>query len=158
MTNAQATDPYNRLSSLSQTRSLNLSEHIKTLNIYKTLAVMSDGVQRRIQFINLSSSIREERAVRRQARSHSARETHARARRLRTVNYRSSDNVRQDGRDIAVHDEDDSTTISSTGKSAERARAVFFSPVSLLASDRTDPFACYTRPFTPIEHFLLDYC
>jgi hypothetical protein len=40
----------------------------------------------------------------------------------------------------------------------EEEASVLPSPVSLLASDRRDPFHSFARPFNRIEHFLLDYC
>lgn len=41
---------------------------------------------------------------------------------------------------------------------AETEKPALPSPISLLASDRRDPFCSFARPFKPVEHFLLDHC
>ncbi|KUJ19433.1 uncharacterized protein LY89DRAFT_731831 [Mollisia scopiformis] len=122
---------------------------------------MSGSMQPKIQFINLSSAATGKTketttAARRQARSHSARETHARARRLRAMNYQLQ-TAKQGVRESLVNDGDKSYTTTSVGRSAESDAKILSDPVSLLAPDRRDPFSSFVKPFTPIENFLLDY-
>jgi hypothetical protein len=36
--------------------------------------------------------------------------------------------------------------------------AVFPDPVDQLTSSRRDPFGCFARPLSPLEHYLFDHC
>ena len=79
----------------------------------------------------------------RQARSHAARETHARTRRLRMIEHLRLGQSRE----------------PALGGSEQTSQKVqVSSPVGILPSSRKDPFMSFARPLTPIEHFLLDYC
>jgi hypothetical protein len=112
---------------------------------------MSPDELREIQFINLSHPIDAASAEsQRRANSHAARIAHARTRRLRTMEYQARKAIRHPAEEQRV-DEETRTTI-------ELEKALVPSPVSLLASDRRDPFTGFASPFKPIEHFLLDHC
>lgn len=117
-----------------------------------------------IQFINLShpedgtSTSGEQR---RRANSHAARTAHARARRRCMIEYQAS-KTSQGPENAQAGLE----TPRSARKSSERPvsniieteEPLLPSPISLLASDRRDPFQSFARPFQPIEYFLLDHC
>lgn len=130
---------------------------------------MSSDVQRRIHFINVSNpSVGGVSNARRQARTHSARETHARARRLRVVNYRS----RNTDTEQHPHDprgcneetatkrdlEDASRTILSTERSTKGQKDDLLSPLNPLPLHAIGQLACFAMSFTPTEYFLLDHC
>lgn len=49
--------------------------------------------------------------------------------------------------------------VAQSTRNAVRLETVLVpNPISVLASDRRDPFMSFVTPFKPIEHFLLDYC
>lgn len=121
----------------------------------------SNGLAR-IQFINASHQgdamwVEDQR----RANSHAARIAHAKARRLRTIEYQASKANQapkgvqgaQDRRIIAT-----SGMQTILGNTVDIDHSILPSPMSLLASDRRDPFNSFGRPFKPVEHFLLDYC
>jgi hypothetical protein len=128
---------------------------------------MATNARRRIQFIHISNpATRPSADAQRRAHSHAARETHARARRLRTVNYLSRNNTRhapecqeREDHDPCVNrDAVDDLYPPSTKSNLKVESTPIPSPASLLASDRRDPFASFAMPFKPMEHFLLDHC
>jgi len=83
------------------------------------------------------------RHTQRQARSHAARETHARTRRLRMIEHLRLGQSRE----------------PALGGSEQTSQKVqVSSPVGILPSSRKDPFMSFARPLSPMEHFLLDYC
>lgn len=115
----------------------------------------------RIQFINLSFpgdaiSAKEQRRV----HSHAARTAHANARRILTIEYQSgkAKQIPENAQGV----KEQSITLKSRARPAlgetEIEQAGLPSPVSLLASDRRDPFQSFARSFKPVEHFLLDHC
>lgn len=112
---------------------------------------MAPDEPRKIQFINLSHPIDVASAEsQRRANSHAARIAHARTRRLRTIEYQA--------RKAMQHPVDDWRVDEETRTTNELEKGPVPSPVSLLASDRRDPFTSFASAFKPIEHFLLDHC
>jgi hypothetical protein len=110
-----------------------------------------------IQFINLS--YRGEATsgkLQRQANSHAARIAHAKARRLCITEYQASktSQIPEDTQRLKKRG-----SVPRGREQPTLTEELFLpSPVSLLASDRRDPFQSFARSFQPIEHFLLDYC
>jgi len=114
----------------------------------------------RIQFINLSyPGDATSGELQRRANSHAARTAHAKARRLCMIEYQASkiSQTPEDAQGLKKR--------RSVPRSSERppfntieTEAPFLpSPVSMLASDRRDPFQSFARSFQPTEHFLLDH-
>jgi hypothetical protein len=95
-------------------------------------------------------------ASRRKAHSHAARTAHAKTRRLRTIEYQSAkvQRVVNDGETSTIN----TTVISNAQTSGDQDRYTHPSPLSLLTSDRRDPFHSFARRLRPLEHFLLDHC
>jgi hypothetical protein len=105
--------------------------------------------------------------------SHAARVTHARARHARAVQYQAA-NVVASQRPPRRHPNDgqvaDTALVGPTSHSAaDQPLGVWAeNPTTAvtarhpvpggLGSGRRDLFASFARPFTPIEHRLLDYC
>lgn len=115
-----------------------------------------------IQFINAAQQGNAVSAEdQRRANSHAARIAHAKARRLRTIEYQASKasqapkgaQTAQDRRIIST-----SGGQPILGNTADIDHSTLPSPVGLLASDRRDPFDSFGRSFKQVEHFLLDYC
>jgi hypothetical protein len=115
-----------------------------------------------IQFINTSrqgdvTSAEDQR----RANSHAARIAHAKTRRLRTIEYQAS-KARQEPK--GTQSSEDRRIIATSGMQPIPddmivvEQSILPSPMSLLASDRRDPFDSFGRAFKPVEHFLLDYC
>ncbi|KAH8898423.1 hypothetical protein GQ53DRAFT_837332 [Thozetella sp. PMI_491] len=127
---------------------------------------MSNSTPRKLHFINTSNpTAGDARSARRLARSHSAREVHARERRLRLAKY-STDGTKEKSGDPGGHE----STIPVAGQTRDAGQgappaprdpedggASLSAPVSLLGADRRDPFASSARPLTPVEHFLVDH-
>jgi hypothetical protein len=115
----------------------------------------------KIQFISSTypgdtTSAKEQR----RAHSHAARTAHATARRLRIIDYQAG-KIKQTPEGSQGIEERGSTPIGSVlsnFNAVETEKVVLPSPISLLASDRRDPFHSFARSFEPIEHFLLDHC
>lgn len=116
----------------------------------------------RIQFINTSHqgdaiSAEEQR----RANSHAARIAHAKARRLRTIEYQAS-KASQATKDTQEAEDRSIIATSSVQPILDNnvgiEQRILPSPMSLLASDRRDPFESFGRAFKPVEHFLLDHC
>lgn len=95
--------------------------------------------------------------MRRQARSHSARETHARARRFRMKEY-ASQKTEMCGKELTFYNEYDACMPSYSGEGVELTSKALPDPINPLSSHRRDPFTCLIKPLTSIENFLLDYC
>lgn len=113
-----------------------------------------------IQFI-VSAYSRDTSAKEQQkAHSHAARAAHARARRLRTIEYQASKAGQQPETPREVKDLETTTKGCDilALKADETEGTVLPSLLNLLSSDRRDPFSCFARDFEPIEHFLLDHC
>jgi hypothetical protein len=94
-----------------------------------------------------------------QARAHAARVAHSRKRQFRLIEYQAGkkNKSRKTDKAAARHRK----LVESRPSSLEIAIAedlLIPSPVSQLASDRTDPFASLARSLTQDEHFLFDYC
>lgn len=116
-----------------------------------------------IQFINTSHQgnvVSAEEQWR--ANSHAARIAHAKARRLRTIEYQARKAIQAP---MGSQEVEDLITIAASGVvppildgTVDTEQSIFHSPVSILASDRKDPFESFGRPFKPVEHFLLDHC
>ncbi|KFY51226.1 hypothetical protein V496_08885 [Pseudogymnoascus sp. VKM F-4515 (FW-2607)] len=97
----------------------------------------------------------------RRANSHAARIAHAKARRLRTIEFQASKAIQAP---MGSQEVEDQTIVAASGvvqpildDTVEIEQSILPSPASLLASDRKDPFESFGRPFKPVEHFLLDY-
>lgn len=115
-----------------------------------------------IQFINTSRQGDATSAEdQRRANSHAARIAHAKTRRLRTIEYQAI-KARQPLRD--TQGGEDRSIIATSGVQPVPddmivvEQSILPSPMSLLASDRRDPFDSFGRSFKPVEHFLLDHC
>ncbi|KAL4866201.1 hypothetical protein BDV12DRAFT_173266 [Aspergillus spectabilis] len=80
-----------------------------------------------------ASSVRAQRSL---ARSHAARSAHARARRMRTIQYQAQ---------------------KAQDSSSDSPRHLDESPTSVLSYHRRDPFRSYARSLNPIEEMLLDH-
>ena len=113
---------------------------------------MSSAEPCKIQFINLDPS-QTSTASQRRIHSHAAREAHARTRRLRVMEHQAYRSAQQskDG------DKENNMALANRNP-VQPELLVVPSPVSLLASDRRDPFMSFANPFTPIEHFLFQHC
>jgi hypothetical protein len=115
----------------------------------------------KIQFISSTypgdtTSAKEQRI----AHSHAARTAHATARRARIIDYQAS-KIRQTPEGSQGIEQRGNTpmgSVLSTFHAVETEKAVLPSPITLLASDRRDPFNSFARSFEPIEPFLLDHC
>lgn len=84
-------------------------------------------------------------AHRKIARSHAARASHARVRRLRTLQYQAR--TRSVKSSVPARDEHQ---YSQTHQK--------FPVISLLSASRQDPFTCFATPLKPIEEMLFDHC
>lgn len=96
--------------------------------------------------------------VQQRIHSHAARTTHARVRRLRMIDYQASKIIPEDSQEVKGQGTTAMSSVLSASNTVEAERLVLPSPVSLLASDRRDPFQSFAKPFERIEHFLLDHC
>jgi hypothetical protein len=94
------------------------------------------------------------------AHSHAARAAHAKARRLRTIEYqaRKASQIPEDHQGVKERSIAPSSSVQPILNAVETEQPLLPSPVSLLASDRRDPFKSFARSFESIEHFLLDHC
>lgn len=115
-----------------------------------------------IQFINTSHQGNAKSAEeQRRANSHAARIAHAKARRLRTIEYQAS---KASQASKGTQEVEDRSIIATRrvqpilGSTVGIEQSILPSPMSLLASDRRDPFDSFGRSFKPVEHFLLDHC
>ncbi len=126
--------------------------------IHRLLSLLSLGaqltMQRKIRFINVAEPSarfgQNEKRHERQARSHAAREGHARTRRLRMLNHLAST-------ESAV------PSLLPQGEAPPEAdnemhALILSSPVGLLSADRSDPFSTLAMSLRPFEYFLLDHC
>ncbi|KAK1756652.1 hypothetical protein QBC47DRAFT_297379 [Echria macrotheca] len=108
---------------------------------------MDSGRYQRVRFLHITNPTAVDGKVRRQIRSHAARETHARSRRVLMMNHLGKDR--------------DSTSPGSGVPAADIApepkENPLPSPLTHLSSDRKDPFSAFSRPLGPIEHYLLDH-
>jgi hypothetical protein len=106
----------------------------------------------RVQFILVSSNNSAEatRAATRQrklAHSHAARSVHAKARRLRTIQYQAQKHSTKHGGSVERSVEQ--------GPPKEHQKAQL---ITLLSADRKDPFMSFATPLNPIEEMLFDHC
>lgn len=92
----------------------------------------------------------------RRVHSHAARTAHAKARRLRMIDYQECKT--RPAPEGSQETETRMDSVLSEVDAVETEKALRPSPVSLLASDRRDPFNSFARSLEPIEHFLLDHC
>jgi len=115
----------------------------------------------RIQFINMcypgEAMPAEEQG---RAHSHAARTAHAKARRLRTIEYqaRKASQIPEELQGLKERSIAPRSSALPRPNAVDTEQPVLPSPITLLASDRRDPFKSFARPFEPIEHFLLDHC
>lgn len=108
----------------------------------------------RVQFIIVSSNSPEKDAQsatkqRKIAHSHAARTAHAKARRLRTIQYQAQKASRKQSQSGSVEDG------VEQGPPKELPKAQL---VSLLSADRRDPFMSFATPLKPLEEMLFDHC
>lgn len=104
-----------------------------------------------IHFVNCNSGDITSVKVQRKVHAHAARAAHARARRLRTIEYQASKAVQKP-------EPEDQETKPPSCNPLESGNMALPSLLRFLAADRRDPFSCFARAFTPVEHFLLDHC
>ncbi|KAH8678026.1 hypothetical protein BX600DRAFT_545695 [Xylariales sp. PMI_506] len=115
----------------------------------------------KVQFINLSHpkdawSVQSQR----QAHSHAARTAHARTRRLRTIEYQAARFPPSSAHtwvNVDPNREAAETASAPTSHDDGMGDGAMASPITLLASDRRDPFGSFARSLIPLEHYLLDY-
>jgi hypothetical protein len=127
---------------------------------------MSPNVQRKVRFINISNPAASASAnVQRRAHSHAAREAHARTRRLRTAEHvlRNDMKLAHAGRGheeagVVRRDSKRDIWTPCVATSRDTQAAGTCSPVSVLSSNRRDPFASLAMSLGRQEHFLLDHC
>lgn len=110
----------------------------------------------RVQFIIISSNSPEEDAPsatkqRKIAHSHAARTAHAKARRLRTIQYQAQKASRKQSQNGSV----ENRVEQGPPKEKELPKAQL---VSLLSADRRDPFMSFATPLKPMEEMLFDHC
>lgn len=118
-------------------------------------------MESKLEFINLSHpSQGSSSKLQRRAYSHAARVSHARAKHARKA-ANQADNVEPSIPPMKK---------SQAGEATERRDnclveivpeshpAVFPDPVDQLTSSRRDPFGCFARPVSPLEHYLFDHC
>jgi hypothetical protein len=98
--------------------------------------------------------------VQQRVHSHAARTAHAKARRLRIIDHQAgkAKQVAEASQEVEERGSTPRGNLLSISGGIEMEKSVLFSPASLLAADRRDPFSSFARSFTPIEHFLLDHC
>jgi hypothetical protein len=128
-----------------------------------------------IQFINLAPSDPGTSAeLKRQARSHAARTTHAKTRKLRTLEYqaRKASQIsegpcfRNQSAGACTGTESQPSTCSvqalvvdpGTIPHADDGVCSTPSPMDHLTSYRRDPFPSFAHQFQPMEHFLFHHC
>jgi hypothetical protein len=106
----------------------------------------------RTQFILVSSNDPEEatRSATRQrklAHSHAARSAHAKARRLRTIQYQAQKNSTKQGGLVEI-------SVKLGPWKAHPNTPL----VTILSAGRKDPFMSFATPLKPIEEMLFDHC
>jgi hypothetical protein len=106
--------------------------------------------RQRIRFVHVDRPAKLDQKQAREIRSHAARETHARARRLRVIAHLGLPDPRQDPPPPAI--------LESTQEEIAKDKENTSEPMSLLPASRKDPFAAFVRSLEPVEHFLLDHC
>jgi len=118
----------------------------------------------RFQFISSSYTGKDtSAAVKRKIHSHAARTAHTRARLLSIRNYQEG-KTEQTTRSLNKVDKrgslqpPPSSELTTWNTTSTVEKQYLPSPVSVLSSDRRDPFQCFAKPFEPIEHFLLNHC
>jgi hypothetical protein len=113
------------------------------------------------EFVNsICPGVTKSAGERRQAHSHAARAAHAKARRLRTIQYQAV-KADEERKNIQISEHrviTPTTRVPPTLAAFEKKLPPLPSPLSWLSSDRRDPFASFARTFLPVEHFLLDHC
>lgn len=115
----------------------------------------------KLEFINLSHpSQGSSSKLQRRAYSHAARVSHARVKHARKA-ANQANNVepsipptKQSQADEATERRDN--CLVDVGP--ERYSARIPDPVDQLTSSRRDPFGCFARPLSPLEHYLFDHC
>ncbi|KAK4447828.1 hypothetical protein QBC34DRAFT_486082 [Podospora aff. communis PSN243] len=112
---------------------------------------MEHAGRQRIRFVHVDRPAKPDQKQAREIRSHAARETHARARRLRVIAHLGLPDPRQDP-PLAP------TIPGSTQQEIAKENKNIADPKSLLPASRKDPFAAFVRSLEPVEHFLLDHC
>ncbi|KAK0649271.1 hypothetical protein B0T16DRAFT_507978 [Cercophora newfieldiana] len=105
----------------------------------------------RIRFVHVDNPTKPDQNHARQVRSHAARETHARARRLRVISHLGLSNPSLGPLETL----DSAISESTQEKPIQEGNDSNLS--SLLPAGRQDPFAAFVRSLDPIEHFLLDH-
>jgi hypothetical protein len=106
----------------------------------------------RVQFILVSSNDSEEATKsatrqRKLAHSHAARSAHAKARRLRTIQYQAQKNSTKQGGLVE--------RCIEQGPSKEHPKTQL---ITFLSADRKDPFMSFATPLKPVEEMLFDHC
>ncbi|KAK0611387.1 hypothetical protein B0T14DRAFT_327053 [Immersiella caudata] len=106
--------------------------------------------RQRIHFVHVDRPAKLDRRQAREIRSHAARETHARARRLRVMAYLGVPDAHPDPPPPA-------TIPESTQEERAEDNQNNTHPTSLLSASRADPFDVFVGSLEPVEHFLLDH-
>ncbi|KAK5653498.1 hypothetical protein OQA88_8757 [Cercophora sp. LCS_1] len=104
--------------------------------------------QQKFRFVNIENPTKVTRQVRRQVRSHVARETYGRARRARMAEHqKESENADKHSKEAEAK-----TTAEDPVQDT-----IVTNPVTLLSANRTDPFDAFATSLKRIEHLLLDH-
>lgn len=105
----------------------------------------------RIEFINLSYPSQGSSSIlRRRAYSHAARINHARVRLVRESISRINDKEH-------VPSTKETKNAGRTTE-AKEVPVLLPDPIDPLTSSRRDPFGCFVRPLSHLEHYLFDHC
>ena len=117
-----------------------------------------------MEFIDFSHPASDAQAQsRRKVRSHAARVSHARIRKLQSAQYQSS-SLRQSeiaGQNASHHYRVEDKPESGSGSKWPSFQSQWLinpAPTSLLGSGRTDPFASFAMVFSRWEQYLFDHC
>ncbi|KAK6444619.1 hypothetical protein FP744_10000867 [Trichoderma asperellum] len=113
-----------------------------------------------IEFINLSyPSQGSSSSLRRRAYSHAARVNHARVK-LARKSISQASNVEPlipPAKKIEVDATTEAKEICLADAKAKVAAVVFPDPINPLTSNRRDPFGCFVKPLSQLEHYLFDH-
>lgn len=114
-----------------------------------------------IEFINLSyPSQGSSSSLRRRAYSHAARVNHARVK-LARKSISQASNVEPlipPAKKIEADATTEAKEMCLADAKAKVAAVVFPDPINPLTSNRRDPFGCFVKPLSQLEHYLFDHC
>lgn len=114
-----------------------------------------------IEFINLSYPSRESASsLRRRAYSHAAKVNHARVK-LARKSISQVNGVEPQIPPVKKIEAGGITEVNEiclANAKTKEASVLFPDPIDPLTSNRRDPFGCFVRPLSQLEHYLFDHC